>query len=162
MELENARKTSAVRTALQEFFLKGRGAEGDLAAAGIPYDEKEFLIKDGAGILWGRILPGQVSEEDIRLLNREMESLRESYPGKIRPHFFFPVLPPGISQEFGRFPGNPRFFEYFLFRLEGEDCLGLWEWRPSCGAEPPVPTDAPALTRSELADLIELSLELRK
>ena len=155
-----------------------------------PYNaEAEFFLKGMQNIFWGRIFYDTLSHADLDKLNESMTRLIQQVKERISLFIFFPSMGKGVQsclekliKDSQSLPSlvKQRFFEYcFLRGQDQQGGLALKELIPTglpAMAYPSIPirqnfTLPPSgghfykqnrLTRSELTELMELSVALKK
>ena len=138
----------------------------------LSYDkEDQFFIKTADRIVWARVFPQSASYREISSLGREIQKLLDSFQSPVRPYLFFQEISSGHGL-LKALPGQPQCFEFSFVKTEQGTALVLKDFHPSFRVAPP-PALAPEaqdastagsvarLSRSEISELIELSLELK-
>lgn len=172
IEKNRAEILKSLRHAIQD---QMPGAEID-AVLSLAYDrDNQFFLRSSSGIIWGRVFYETLSHANIQTLRKEIDHLLQTFRQKLLLYVFSPSIFSEVSRLIEKLPGAPAFFEYsFLGSAHGR-ALALRERIFSPGKKevstPPVSSPKPEayrffkharLTRDELADLIELGLELKK
>lgn len=141
----------------------------------LAYDrDNQFFLKADNEILWGRVLPEGLKSEHLHQIALEWEQYRMTFRQRVRLCLFFPFY-----NESGKIlPADWQdacFFQYnFYESQEGKACL-LKEWLtgeskqlidfPFAASEKKAPAgllSRAQLSRDEILELMDLSLELRR
>ena len=142
----------------------------------LAYDRgNQFFLKTANEILWGNVFFEPFSYQDARALHQEMDRITKLFNQKISPYVFAVEFVSGGGL-LEILPVKPHCFKFhFLDSVDGQ-ALALDEWVPDPQGVSQRQADGPAripdlkgyqffkqsqLTREELAELIELSLELK-
>ncbi len=135
----------------------------------LSYDrEDQFFIKTGEFIVWSRVFNTPAGHQDLSELAKEIQRLQSTFNLPLRIFAFFQELTSGHGL-LKALPGNPRCFQYSFLSSESGSALAL---KDLCQAAPKVLPPAPEgfqvqstlprLSRSEISELIEISLGIRK
>lgn len=142
------------------------------------YDrEDQFYFKTPEMIYWARVLMTPLTYQEAIKLEREFESVSARFQKRVWPVIFCPVLQSG-GGILGAFKIRPHCFEFTLLKSETGTSLALKDITfegpavyPSPKADapryklnPPENTEMlpPLLSRSEIAELLEISLDFKK
>ncbi len=143
------------------------------------YDrEDQFYLKSPETIYWGRLLMMPLTYQNALQLDREFESISGRFQTRLCPVIFCPAVQSGIGI-LAAFKIRPSCFEYTLLKsasgtslalrdipLEEEgpnsvsSSLPVEKYKQSSSAEGQ--TRPPLLSRSEIAELLEISLEAKR
>lgn len=141
----------------------------------LSYDrEDQFFVKTSETIYWGRLFTASAGYKDVTELSREMQKLMQTFNLPVKSFVFFPELVSGHGL-LKALPGKPSCYEFSFLRSEAGSALALKELHvsaarvqpPADQAEaplPPAPRSAASmrLSRSEIAELMDLSLQLKR
>lgn len=142
------------------------------------YDrEDQFYFKTPETIYWGRVLMTPLTYQDALRLEREFESLSARYQTRLVPIIFCPSVQSGTGI-LAAFKTRPYCFEFTLLKSESGTSLALKDMTFEEPAVQPVSkadssryklsqpqnteTRPPLLSRSEIAELLEMSLDFKK
>ena len=144
------------------------------------YDrEDQFYFKTPEMIYWGRVVMTPLTYQEALKLEREFETVRARFQTRLCPVIFCPSLQSGAGI-LAAFKIRPYCFEYTLLKSESGTSLALKDINlddPIRSAVPPSPfvgkykpstpvegqnSRPPLLSRSEIAELLEISLESKR
>ncbi len=137
--------------------------------------ENQFFLKSSESVVWGYVFFHPPVPEDGPKVKREMAKRMETFGPFFYPCVFFPA---GLAGAFPFFdlPSTARFFEYLHLSDPSQKAIALREYaapkertvgeaaavrKKVIFAEPDFRGQA-RLSRQELSELIELSLQLKK
>lgn len=153
------RVTASLKNTLKSFHPSL--SEPALAFGGGP---DNFLLKGPEGYLWGKVYVETLSHAAVDDLQKELDKMfrHKPFPEKLLPHVFFPARAKGVGEGLKRLPGPPKFFEYGqAFVLREADILGPVNVTPGLGPKTYDFNRSSRLNREELAELIDIALELK-
>ena len=140
----------------------------------------QFFLKNAEALIWGRIFYDRFYHRDLGILREEMACLLKIFKQEVRAYIFFPSCSVLDPRSFDGFQIKAHFFEYFCLESFDAEAVGIRPWNPPLGAEgkfsppdevsaaggelemaaPALASKAGSLTREELQELINLSLDL--
>ena len=139
--------------------------------------EDQFFLKGpkGEGILWGRVFYGSLCPAAVHELEGEIVHLFQTFSQKVVPYVFFPSVLEEAGGSLEKLPGRPNLYEYSVFPAEAEKGIALRPWcrreraktfaqdlGPQASGLRPGLKKVMRLTREELAELIDLGIDLRR
>lgn len=139
------------------------------------YDrEDQFYLKTPEMIYWGRVFMTPLNYQETLKLEREFETVSGRFQTRVCPVIFCPSLQSGSGILFA-FKTRPYCFEFTLLKSETGTSLALKDVSledvtvqvsPPAGAlkmNPQVSASRPPLlSRSEIAELLEISLDAKR
>ena len=138
--------------------------------------QDQFFLNGPDAILWGRVYFKPFSEKDAELLEVELRYLKQILNRRIDAHVFSPAASEGSSASFDKGP-KVDYFCYRFIQSAGEIAMVVekipfapWKNEPAKSLDfSEEPGDSryrfsrqSQLSREELAELIDLSLELKR
>jgi hypothetical protein len=127
-------------------------------------EEKEsFFFKSGSQIIWGRIFFLKPAPQDAQVLQLELEGWKRRFGQEIQANIFYPAGEWG-KEDLLSFPAGD-YYQYLLARAGGEKAVVLskiFSPQSSKLANPSFAGTSQPLSREELTELIDLSLDLKK
>lgn len=143
----------------------------------LSYDkEDQFFIKTAEIIYWGRIYASPAGYKEVTDLAREIQRLASTFNHEVKPYVFFQDLTSGHGL-LKALPGKPRCYEFSFLGSGNGSALALKDLNktapkvlppatPEEGTVMPVEISRASssfrLSRSEINELIELSLHLKQ
>ena len=143
----------------------------------LAYDRNnQFFLKSPQGILWGRVFYETLAHANVQTLRKEIDHLLQTFRQKVFPFVFFPSAVENLSGLIEKLPGDPVLYEYSGLRSHSGSALALVEkfFAADSRVSSLIPSKPPEplqdyrfwrrsrLTRDELIELVDLSLELKK
>ena len=154
--------------ALKHAVLEAEGIQEFDPVFSLSYDRADqFYLKTPDAIVWGRIFNSPAGYREVSALSREMQKLLSTFQLPLLPYVFFQELSSGHGL-LKALPGETKCFEFSFLRSENGAALALKDLHHhSPKVMPPAPEPvqtSPAfrLSRSEISELMELSLELKR
>ncbi len=133
----------------------------------LAYDQEgQIFLKGSLSIFWGRIFRHKLSSADVQRVEDEIERLSKNFSQGIQPCLFFPQTDRTILEALLHLRPQPVMFEYYFLESETGKSWGIKPVRQE--ASESMNSGAYSfyrnsrLTRDELAELIDLSCNLRK
>lgn len=175
IEPNHAEILTALKTFIEKQFM---GFEADPFSSLTDERNNQFFLKGSSAILWVRVYFKPFSEQEAELLKTELQRLEQTLRQPIQPHIFSLADPAGESAPFDQGPAADYFCFHFIysgaetamviekshFSKDEEDENKVPEpvsFKEILGAEGYRFSRQSQLSREELAELIDLSLELK-
>lgn len=136
----------------------------------LTYDnENQFFLKKSGEVVWGRVFYQPFCVRFAEMIQKELARMQQSLKQAIKLVIFFPTLTAG-EDLLRKMPGNPLIFEYYFMQSKSGRAIAIREWSKEGPAEKEMTPPQGAyrffkqakLTRQELSEIIDLSLELKK
>lgn len=141
----------------------------------LSYDRADqFFVKANETIYWGKIFTGPAGFREISNLNREIHRLINTFQHPVMPFVFFQELTSGHAL-LKTLPAAAQCFEYSFLKSDGGTALALKDLhqKPLQVLPPGEAGDQETvrksyassplkLSRSEMAELMDLSLDLKR
>jgi hypothetical protein len=174
--IRTAQNSRAVLEALKRAVIEHENVLEYDKVFSLSYDrEDQFFLKTGETIFWGRIYASTASHKDVADLAREIQKVAGTFNLPLKPYIFFQELRSGQGL-LKALPEHPRCYEFSFLRSGDGSALGLKDLNQAPPKVlPPLPDDLQSilppdlcktvssfrLSRSEISELIEISLELK-
>jgi hypothetical protein len=170
--------SKATMEALKQAVLEHENIQEFDTVFSLSYDrEDQFFIKTPEAICWGRVFGSAAGYREVTDLAREIQRLSSTFNLEVKPFIFFQDLTSGHGL-LKALPGRPRCYEYSFLRSGSGSALALKDLSqmsakvlpPTVSAEGnsmmPAETSRVSssyrLSRSEINELIEISLQLKR